>query len=98
MHGHEYCIVVLVNQLHHFMKPSLVILHSHETSEHAYAMVYMDDVIPYIEGSEIVYRKLLAFLDASPYGDPVETVENFMIGIAAYPVIIVNESVMDILP
>ena len=48
--GYEHHISVFVGQLDHLLHPSLVIAHSHQTSEHTYSVVYMYYIVPYVEG------------------------------------------------
>ena len=97
MHGNEDHVPVLVHQLHHLMHPTLVIPHSHQSSEYADTMVYMDYVVAYIEGTQVIESKLLALLHAAAYGHPVEAVEYLVVGVAAYSRLVVNEAVMQVL-
>ena len=47
VHGHKDYVIVLIHKLDHFVHPSLVILHPHQTSEYTHSVIYMYDIIPY---------------------------------------------------
>ena len=96
MYGDKYRIIVLVGELDHLMYPSLVIPHPYKASENAYSIVYMYNIVAYIERRQIVDCELLALFNSPPYAHPVEPVEYLMVGITAYPVLIVNEAAVDI--
>ena len=95
MYGNEYGIIVLVRDLDDFMYTPLVVTHPHQTSEYAYSVIYMDHIVSYIEGIKVIYSQLLALLDGTSYAYSLETVEYLMIGIAAYLVLGIDESLMD---
>ena len=97
MDGNQYGVIVLVYELDHLMHPSLVVTDTDKPAEDPHSMVYMDDIVSYIERSQVIYGQLLAFLDSTSYGHPMEPVEYLMVGIAAYPVLIVDESGVDVL-
>ena len=96
MYGNKDHVVIPVHQLDYLMHPSLIILHSYKTAEYTHTIIDMDDVIPYRERCKVIYGQLLALLHASSYGDPVETVEDLMVTVAADLVFMVNESVMKV--
>ena len=97
MDGDEDDVVVPVHEFHDLMDPTLVVGHFHQTAEDAHAMVDMDDVITQIEGTEIVQRQLLRFFHRPSQADAVEAVKDFMVGIAADPVLVIDKSRMDVL-
>ena len=78
------------------MDPPLVIPHLHEAAEDADAVVDMDDIIPYVEGIQVVQGQLLGLFHAPADPDAVETVEDFMVAVAADPLLLVDESVVDV--
>ena len=96
MNGNKYDIIILVHKLHNLMHPSLVILHADKSSEYADSIIYMDYIIPYRKGCQVVQGKLLALFHRSSYADTVETVEYLVVAVAAYLIFMVYESVMDI--
>ena len=49
MHRHKNHIIVLIGKLHHFMHPSLIILHPDKTTKNTYTIVYMYYIITYRE-------------------------------------------------
>ena len=52
--GHEHHVAVFVGQFHDLLHPVVVILDAHKTSEHAHTVVDMDDIIAYVERTEVV--------------------------------------------
>ena len=60
-------------------------------------MVYMDDVIPYVESTQIIESQLFALLHSTSDADPVEPVENLMVSVAADLFVIVDETGVNIL-
>ena len=60
-------------------------------------MIDMHDVIAHVESTEVVECQLFALVHRTPEAHPVETVEYFMVGVAAYLVLRVDESVVEIL-
>ena len=78
------------------MHPSLVIPHTHQTSENTDSVVNMNYIITYRERCEVIYGKLLALLHSTPDCHPVEPVEDLMVTVAADLVLMIYESVMDI--
>ena len=97
MYGNKYHIIIPVHKLHHLMHPPLVILHAYKTAEYTYSVVDMDYVIPYRERCKVIDSELLALLDSPSYAYTVEPVEYLMVAVAAYLVLMVDESVMYIL-
>ena len=97
MHRHEYNVAVLVGDFYHFADPALVVMHAYQASENSYSVVDVDHVVSYVEGIEVVDGKLLALFHAAAYAHPVETVENFVVGVDRGFGILVHESVMDVL-
>ena len=98
MDGYEHHVAVLIHQLHHLMHPPFVVLHPDKASEYTYTMVDMDHIITYVESGKVIQCKLLALFHRPADTHPVETVENLMVGIAAYFVFMVYEAGVDILP
>ena len=60
-------------------------------------MVYMDYVVSYLEGIQVIDGQLFALFDRAPHRYPLEAVEYLMVGVAACPGLAVYESGMDIL-
>ena len=56
----------------------------------------MDYIVSYIEGTEIVESELLALVHGPSETYSVESVENLMVGIAAYFVFRIYETVVNI--
>ena len=78
------------------MHPSLVILHPDKTAEDTYSVIDMYYIIPYRERSEVIDGQLLALLDRTSDGNPVEPVEDLMVTVTADLILMIYESVMDI--
>ena len=78
------------------MNPSLVIFHADKTTEHSDTMVDMDDIISYVEGIEVIDGELSALFHGSTEFDPLEPVEYLMIGITAYPILSIDEPLVDV--
>ncbi len=57
----------------------LVVTHPHQSAEYSYSMIYVHNIVTYIERIEIVYSESLALFNTSPYAHPMETVEYLMI-------------------
>ena len=93
----ENDVAVFVGQFHDLLHTAIVILDAHQAAEHADAMVDVDYVVPYIERAEVVERELLGLFDRTAYGNTMESVEDFMVGVVAYLVFFVDEAVMDVL-
>ena len=94
MHGHEHDIPVLISQLHHLVDPAFVITYLDKSSENSDSMVDMHHIVAYIECSKIIDGKLFALVYRPSDTYPVKTVEYLVIRIAAYLILIVDESVM----
>ncbi len=97
MDGHENHISVLVCDFHYLLHPSLVVLHPHKTSEHTYSVVDMNHIVSYVEGRQVIEGELFSLFHRPSDGNPLETVENLMVGVAANLVVPVDESLMDVL-
>ena len=80
------------------MHPSLIVLHTDETAENPYSVIDMDYIIPYCERRKVIDGKLLALLDRPSDAYAMETVEYLVVAVAADLVLMIDESVMDILP
>ena len=98
MDRNEDHVIVPVHQFHNLMDTAFIVRHLHETAENTHTMVDMDDVIADIEGAQVVERQLLGLFHRTTDTHPMEAVEYFVIGIAANPILIVDESRMDVLP
>ena len=55
-------------------------------------MVYMDYVITYVKGAQVIEGKLLALFNCAADTDAVEPVKNFMVSLQAYLVLLIYES------
>ena len=97
MYGNEYGIIVLVRDLDDFMYTPLVVTHPDKSAEYAYTIIYVHYIIADIERGQVIDGKLLALFDSPPDADPVKSVENLMVRIAAYLVPVIYESAMYIL-
>ena len=97
MYGNENNISILVHDLHYLPHPSLVILHPYETPEYSHTVIYMDHIITNIESSKVIKGKLLALFHSPSDAHSVETVEDFMVRITAYLILVIDETRMDVL-
>ena len=93
----ENHVIVLIHQLHHLIHPSFVVPHSHQTAEYTHSVVDMYNVVPYIESTQVIESQLFTLFNSTPEADPVEAVENLVVGVAADLVLIVNETPVNIL-
>ena len=94
MYGNKYDVIVLICELHHLMHTSLVVLHPHKSAEYSHTIVDMDYIIPYRKRCKVIDGKLLALVDRPPYAHTMESVEYFMVTVAAYLVFMIYESVV----
>ena len=98
MDAHEHHVPVLVGEFYHFAGTSLVVVHLHQSSEDAHAVVDMYYIIPYVEGIQVVEGELFGLFHAPSHLHAVETVENLVVGIATNLVFPVYETGVDVLP
>ena len=98
MYRHEHYISVLICYFHYLPHAALFIVHAHQAAENAYAVVNVHNVIPEIEGVQVVDGELLALFHRTPDANPVETVEYLVVCVARDLRIFIHESLMDILP
>ena len=98
MHRYKHHIPVPVADFHHLADTSLVVVHPHQASEYAYAVVYVHYVVSYVEGVQVVDGQLLALFHAAAYAHAVETLEYLVVGIVRDLGILVHESLVDIHP
>ena len=97
VHGDEHHVTAVVHQFHHLMHPAEVVLHLHQAAEDTHAVVDVHHIISQVEGAEVVQGKLLALFHGTADAHTVETVEDFMVGVPAYLVFMVDEAGMDVL-
>ncbi len=57
----------------------------------------MDNIVTNIESGQVIKGELFTLFHGPSDAHPVETVEDFMVGITAYPVFVIDETRMDIL-
>ena len=96
MYGDEYYIAVLISEFHNLLHPSHIVPHTDKTSENTHSVVYMHYIVPYVESVKVIQRELFALVHRTPKANPVETVEYFVVGIAANLIFGVNETVVDV--
>ena len=68
-----------------------------ESAEDAYAVVDVDHVVAYVEGAELAERDALLLLAHIVVAErePLEAVENLMVGVEAEPCLLVDEAAME---
>ena len=94
--GDKDDIPILILQFYDFMDPSLVVPHPDQSAENTHAVVDMDDIIADIESRQVIQGQLFRFFDGPSHRNAVETVEDFMVRIAADFFIPVDETGMDV--
>ena len=93
MNGNENYIVVFVHKFYHLLHLPIHV-YLHKTSENADSMVDMHHVITYFERCQIIDGKRFAHFNAAARNNPVESVENLVVGITAHFRIMVYETVL----
>ena len=94
--AHEHHVAVAVNQFHHFLGAAVVVGDAHQSAEGSYAVVDMHHIVAYVEGIQVVKSQLLCLFHAAAELHAVETVEDFVVGVAADFVFRINEAGVDI--
>ena len=98
MYGYEDHVSVLIYEFYHLLEAAHIILYPHQSTEYSYAVIYVHYVITYVKGCQIVYRELFTLFDRTAKQGPVKTLKYLVIGIAAYLVLTVYESLMYVFP
>ena len=94
--AHEHHVAVAIDEFHHFFGTAAVVGHAHQSTEGSHAVVDVHNVVAYVEGIQVVKGELLCLFDAPAELYPVETVEDFVVGVAADFVFRVDEAGMDV--
>ena len=66
MYGDEYYIAVLISKFHNLLHPSHIVPHTDKTTENAHSVVYMHNIIPYIESIKVIEGELFALVHRTP--------------------------------
>ena len=79
MDGNKYDISIFITYFHNLLYPVFIVAHADQPAKYTYTMVYMDDIVSYIQRIEFIDGQLFTLIHATPYRYPMETVKNLVV-------------------